>query len=73
MTGLPFSYEVRCTMKNCPSCKSIQTERIHRTEFQRLLSKIGFHPFLCNECGRRFYARNPPAPNHSNRARPRHP
>ena len=66
-------YEVRSPMKNCPSCKSIQTERIHRTAFQRLLSKIGLHPFICNECGRRFYGRIPPASGHSNRARPRHP
>ena len=60
-------------MKNCPSCKSTQTERIHRTEFQRLLSKIGFHPFICNECGRRFYARNPPSSNHPSHTRTRHP
>jgi hypothetical protein len=60
-------------MKSCPSCKSIQTERIRRKEFQRLLSKFGFNPFVCNECGRRFYAKDSTPPNPTNHTQPRHP
>jgi hypothetical protein len=47
-------------MKTCPTCWSIHIERAHRKPFERLLSRFGIFPFVCNECGHRFHLRYSP-------------
>ena len=38
----------------CPACDSEYLVRSHRNAMERLLSMIGFYPYRCDACGKRF-------------------
>lgn len=42
----------------CPLCKSNAVRRVHRRGFDRLMSLLGFRPFQCFTCEKRFYRRH---------------
>lgn len=55
--------EVSITQKTrppCPRCRSIHTRRRHRHPIERMVLVFSnIRPFMCESCGRRFYAQKP--------------
>jgi len=39
----------------CPRCECDLLERSRRRWFEKPLSWLGWYPFRCQDCGRRFY------------------
>jgi transposase-like protein len=56
----PPRVKARSDSKRCPGCFGYGTHRSHRRgTVENLASLIGFYPFRCDDCSKRFLSRRP--------------
>ena len=54
----------------CPNCKSDRAHRSHRKGVKdRITSLLGWQPYRCGKCGRRFLERRHPLPESAGRVK----
>lgn len=56
----------------CPTCKASTAVRVNRNGFlqRRILSRFGFYPWKCGECGCTFLFRKRGREEHGRRRKP---